>query len=657
MIEITCSCGGTFEVLNEQVAKRVRCPRCGALASDLLEQAGPAEEAGPTESQEPQFDVSCANHPDVQAKQNCLNCGKPICMTCVRERGYFCSDECRDAVRASEPSMAMDTDRVSADDHKMERVIASMVAVTKIVLLVAVVFGVGWIGFAICQSKWGPRPHITSSMEVMSGAPFKTVVLDPPRVLVQAGDELSLVNLSTKETIWKLDLRAIEEPYHRPAHASTNPEFSFDETQFRDPLELTEIKGDNIVLCSQRQLVTASAQTGAVKWKFFQPDGYLSHVVATDDSVFGIVTGGYNPKAPPRSLAVCWAIDDGAQRWSDTNASPYAAGLITPDNHLLTLALEVSRTNSQGESQAELTASGLDVSAFRSAMFRKIQGAMASGNLDLESTPGDDNQPTGPTKNYVLQFHAVASGAADGQSTVALAGYPHLESLTKLTCVVAGREVLAFAGGTEPLWRVTAPGVPQLLADGGDIVAVATKDKILALDANSGKQRWSRDVVHPQRLSVGPDSAVYAMLSYSHEEYQGSEARKFRIEDISIGGPLDPRAPIPILVRLDPKTGKTAWGVRNIGQEIVFGSNVIYVFDSTTELRLLSNTGLFVGYHSIHCLRPRTGKEVWTYLKAGDLHDHTVKDGKAFLVITEGPALGRREDPHYNYQLCMVERK
>jgi outer membrane protein assembly factor BamB len=661
MIEISCSCGGTFEVLNEQVARRVRCPRCGALASDLLaqaEQAGTGEETGQTEAPEPRFQISCSNHPDAQATQNCLNCGKPLCMACVRERGYFCSDECRDTVRANEPTMVTDTDRVSADDDKFERVITAIVAFSKVALLVAVVFGVGYTGYAIYQSKWGPRPQITSSMEVRCGPMFRTVVLDPPRVLVQAEDELSLVNLATKETLWKVDLHGLEEPYSPPKQSSSASKFSFDPSKFRDPLELVEVKGDNVVLCSERQLIAVNAQTGAVNWKFFEADRFLSHVMVTDDSVFGIVMGNYTSKAPPQSVAVCWALDDGSQRWSDANGRQYAASLVTPGNHLMTLAVEAPKTNAQDESEAELTASGLDVGAFRGAMFAKIQGAMASGSMDIDSTAADDESPPpGPTRNYVLQVHAVASGSTEGQSTVALAGTPHFEPLARHVCVVAGREVLAFADGPEPSWRATIPGVPLFLAEGGDVVAAATKDRIIALDANSGKLRWSRGGIRPQRLSVGPDGAVYAMLSYSRDEFAGSEAKTFRIEEISIGGTTDPRAPVVVLVRLDPKTGKTAWGVRNIGQELVFGRDAIFVFDYTVELRLLSNTGLNVGYHSIHCVSPKNGKELWTYLKAGDMHDHTIKDGKAFLVVTEGTPLGTPARPQYNYRLCMVERK
>ena len=669
MIEITCSCGACFEVINEQVAQHTRCPRCGALAADVLAQAGTSgsvEEAGGAESQERGFTVGCVNHPDQAATQNCMNCGKPLCMTCVRENGYYCSDECRAAVSAAEPSMATDTEVVGASDEKMEQAMHILGVVAKIAALLAAVAGLSYIGSAVYQSKWGPRPRITARMEVMSGPMgFSTVMLEPTRTLIQADDELSLVNLTTTQKLWKVDLRALEEPYSGPKpESSPDSVYQFDPAKFRDPLRLVDVKDDTIVVHSRRQLITLNAQTGDVKWKFFEPTGFLSRVTATEDGIFGIVNGAYTPHARPHSRAVCWALGDGSQRWSNPDAEQFAAAQLTADNRLVTLATEPTTSTAQGEHEAEVpTASGMDVDAFKGAIYKNIQDAMAKGSWNIDTTAAtDDDQPPGPTKNYVLQFHALASGASQGQTTLALAGVPRVARVGDLLCLIAGRELLAFAGDTDPAWRATLPAAPQLLAAGGGAFAVATKDRVVAFDVKSGQQRWSRDHLHAERLFVGPDGAVYATLSIPRSEFAASEAKKFRVAEITIteitgGGPIDPQAPIMVFMRLDPKTGKTNWGVRNIGREVVFAPHTIFVFDSTAEVRLLANTGPYVNFHSIHCVLPKNGKDLWSYVKAGTLQEHVVRDGKAFLVSTDGTPLGSRENPFYNYQLCLVERK
>jgi len=262
----------------------------------------------------------------------------------------------------------------------------------------------------------------------------------------------------------------------------------------------------------------------------------------------------------------------------------------------------------------------------------------------------------------VLQFHALASGAPQGQTTLALAGTPRIEQVDDLLCVTAGHELLAFAGGTEPAWRVTLPATPQLLAAGGGTFAVAIKNHVVALDAKSGKQRWSRDRLRAERLYVGPDGVVYATLAIPRSEFAASEAKKFRIADITTtevvgAAPIDPQAPVTAFLRLDPKTGKTTWGVRNIGREVVFAPNAIFVFDSTSEVRLLASAGPYASFHSLHCLVPKNGKILWSYVKTGTLHDHVIKDGKAFLVSTDDTGLGSHENPSFAYQLCLIERK
>ena len=669
MIEITCSCGATFEVVNEEVAQRVRCPRCGTRASDIIaqaEQLTAEAEANPPESQALGGAVGCANHPGQAATQNCMNCGKPLCMTCVREHGYYCSDACRAAVSAAEPSMTTDTEAIGASDEKMERVVHIFSAVIKKVALLAVLAGIGYAGFLVYQAKWGPRPQITASLEIMSNPlSFSTVMLDLTRTIVQANNELSLVNITTTQTLWTVDLRPLEEPYSGPKPVpSPDSAYTFDPSKFRDPLHMVDVKGDTIVVQSSRQLIALNAQTGDVKWKFFEPTGCLSRVAATSDDVFGIVTAAYTPNARPRSRAVCWALDDGSQLWAKPDAEHFATAQLTTDNRLVTLTAEPTPSAAEGDRESEVpTAGGLDVAAFKGAMYKKIQEAMAKGSWDVDAAGADDEgQPPGPTKNYVLQFHALASGAPQGQTALALAGAPRIEQVDELLCVIAGHELLAFAGGTEPAWRVTLPATPQLLAAGGGTFAVATKNRVVALDAKSGKQRWSRDRLRAERLYVGPDGVVYATLSIPRSEFAASEAKKFRIADITItevvgAGPIDPQAPVTAFLRLDPKTGKTNWGVRNIGREVVFAPQAIFVFDWTREMRLLANAGPFVSFHSVHCLQPKNGKDVWSYVKTGALHDHVVKDGKAFLVSTDEAPLGPHENPSYNYQLCLVERK
>src|ERR1017187_9371055 len=388
MIEITCSCGQTFEVMDEEAASRVSCPGCGTLASDLIalaQQSEAVEEAAPAEPQEPQFKVYCVNHPEEYATQNCMNCAKPLCMKCVRERGYYCSDECRAAVSASQPSMATGSVRVSAEDNTLERVMGHVVAIIKFAVLIAVVLGAGYFGYLFYLSKWGPHPRITSSMDVMSGiGSFKVVMLDPAHTLVQADDELSLVNLTATQKLWKVDLHALEEPYSLPKKASSDSEYSFDPSKFRDPLSILEVKGDNVILRSERQLVVLNAQNGVVAWKYFRPDTSLLQVLPHEDGLLCVFAPrtSTGKAAPPYAASLAFA--DGHELWTDTNVMAYSAAVPISGKRIVTAVLDIpKKTGSPDSEYGEITASGWDVNAFRGAMFGRIQHAMASGSFEI----------------------------------------------------------------------------------------------------------------------------------------------------------------------------------------------------------------------------------------------------------------------------------
>jgi outer membrane protein assembly factor BamB len=497
-------------------------------------------------------------------------------------------------------------------------------------------------------------------MDVMSGiGSFKVVMLDPAHTLVQADDELSLVNLTATQKLWKVDLHALEEPYSLPKKASSDSEYSFDPSKFRDPLSVLEVKGDNVILRSERQLVVLNAQNGVVAWKYFRPDTSLLQVLPHEDGLLCVFAphASTGKAAPPYAASLAFA--DGHQLWTDTNVMAYSAAVPISGKRIVTAVLDIpKKTGSPDSEYGEITASGWDVNAFRGAMFGRIQHAMASGSFDLETTAdGPEPEPDTPAQNYTVRFRSLENGTETGHQSVSLKHTPQIEQVGRFVCLVAGRDLLVFENGNEPLWQLTLPASARLVAAGGDVFAVAAGDQVIALDAKTGKQKWSRDKLKPSRLFVGPDGGVYATITLSKPDFLQNEAKNFRIEDTSTDGSTDPRAPVTFLMKLDPQKGTTSWGVRNIGGEVFFIKGNAYVFDTVVETRLLSDTGPQVTYHSIHCLSPRNGKGIWNYIKTGDVHEHVILGDQVFLTLTEGNVLGSRQNPSYNYHLCMIERK
>src|SRR5207249_4809698 len=141
------------------------------------------------------FNIPCPNHPDKLATQNCMNCGKPLCMECVRANGYYCSDACRQTVAAAEPdAVEAGAEQRESIGEQVEQTMAKLGRVLKWAGMAAVVAGAGWIGWLAFQKLTAPKGQVTARMQVVSGTDrFQAKIVPPDDVLVQVNGQLSLL--------------------------------------------------------------------------------------------------------------------------------------------------------------------------------------------------------------------------------------------------------------------------------------------------------------------------------------------------------------------------------------------------------------------------------------------------------------------------------
>jgi hypothetical protein len=184
--------------------------------------------------------VPCGNHPDQRATHNCMNCGKPLCMTCVAARGYYCSDECKAAVQAAVPSAPRDPnlDRL---DAQMDRGLSTVATVfrkwIKPVLVVLVLVA----GYGAYRLFFGPAGAVTATATVTSSVGlFHAKPVGTDAVLVRANDELYRLRLRTQTKDWSLNLPDAER------------------------WNLAGVRGDEVHLRSSNTLRRLDAQTGVV---------------------------------------------------------------------------------------------------------------------------------------------------------------------------------------------------------------------------------------------------------------------------------------------------------------------------------------------------------------------------------------------------------
>jgi hypothetical protein len=151
MLKARCACGKALAFKPEHAGKKARCPGCGAVVT-LAASAAPAA-AGP----KPKLAVRaipCKNHADAPKAAACSVCGAPICPACKRQRGYFCSDECRAKARSSEAEIEQRKQEGAEAQKAMEKA-GRIFKWIKIGGAAAAVLIVAWIVWAIFGPKRG----------------------------------------------------------------------------------------------------------------------------------------------------------------------------------------------------------------------------------------------------------------------------------------------------------------------------------------------------------------------------------------------------------------------------------------------------------------------------------------------------------------------
>lgn len=595
---------------------------------------------------------NCARHPDKQASNNCMNCGKPICIECIHENGYYCSTTCKEAVKAKQPTVSRDAKQVGAIDEKVGKTMESLGAILGKLKKPALFLLIAVIGYFVYTHFWGPKGQVTARLDVYSEMNrFNARYIEPDTVVVQENDNVFMAKLSTGEKLWTVNLAPFEEKVVIPKRprrsgASEDDDGEVNTSKLRDHLNLAEVHGDFIIARSGRQLLVLDKQ-GQVKWKFFQNEISLGSLGVVENGILCALNTAYyaTPRVNPR--LVMFSLADGSQKWAQEIASGYGARQIIHEGRLVQLL-------SLGAAQGSVrSTAGTKRSSTSSSSGAGAAALLGGSDDDLED---DEDESPVAAGNYVLRVQSLTDGSVLSEKQLSLPGGGTLKEVGRYLALVSGNQLQVFQDKAEPLWTATLAGPPDSFAGGGDVIAVAASDGVSAYDARSGQKTWTRAGLTVERLAVGPDGAVYATVSVPKDAAQQGEAKDYRLAPVTTAGFGFPGEDILCFLRLDVKDGTTDWGVKNIGRSVMFGDRHVYVLDEVTRVQLLASQGPFVGHHAIRCLSPRNGKDVWKYLKQGDVYHHELVGRKIFLVSAEDPPAGRF-NPSCNYNIQIVESK
>jgi len=606
---------------------------------------------------------------------HCMQCQKPLCMECVHQNGYYCSAACKKTYQKNLPRSQRSKEG-SGVDKMME--LCGKFKVPVILLLVA------WGAYYVYANFVGCYGKVTLDMPVQSeGKMFHLKMVEPDVVVYQANDELHMAKVSSQQEIWRTDLRPLEEPnmhpkylddydYDTPRNKNKLPSTEMVPSKERDRLKLLDVHKDNVVVASSRQLLVFNAKDGKLKWKYFEQDKHVqaslvhdSGILTTVSSMFAYALSFTNAARPS---TVNFSFADGSQTWSMTkggNIYGDAEKQIVHNGNLVMLGGSTGGYGGYYAYQIKVKAkprpkSGQDSKSSKSSKskpkakkgsgkriddFMAEEGGVPMGTGDLSDMDDDEEYETVideakvPAGNYTLDFISLSDGTTAAQKTLNLTTGGHAEKIGDHLYVIAGAELLAYDKGFDPMWQKKLPGFITSLAAGGDTIVAKTSKGVVALDLKTGQQQWVNNKLPRgvKDLHVAPDGAVYATLELRKADATEGEVADYRKMLISTAGRPFPFSGMFTLVKLDAKTGKTAWGDQFIGSKVFFSENGLYVVDTHEPMNMLSAISTTIPDMSLRCVSTRSGADNWRYIVKGELFYSDVVGKKFFIVYAPEP--------------------
>jgi hypothetical protein len=384
-------------------------------------------------------------------------------------------------------------------------------------------------------------------------------------------------------------------------------------------LHLNHAQGDVVLVNSDQQLLALDKRTGTLKWKTLggrsDPGGLIVHPdgVWRSSTNFALATG------EPISTF-----------------SNFAFGQTTIAGGRLAQLSARNRNLPEVDEPAELTAGSIH-------------------NVDIKSivsqAQGKKIKPQERVMEHRLQIISLTDGRLLVEKILTVPYGTRLLPAGDNIAVVTATAIQIFRDQPEPIWTANLPGAPEHLAAGGDLLLVLTAEGVLAFDAKSGAEKWKRTDLNGTHARTGPDGGVYVTVAMSKAQFNSGAAEKFRMADVR-RGLIGPPSRYRALLRLDPQTGQTRWGVRNIGEELLFDGDKLFVIDRVHDMNLLANQ-IMVGSYSVRQISPKSGKDVWMFLKAGDLYHCTTVHGVVVAVTAADPPSGRT-NPSCPYELVVI---
>jgi len=635
----TCGADGTEYanwVIQETLAKeREVKPKIG-LRRPIKEESLPnATQPGePTGDNASGLPKSCYIHADQPIEAFCLFCKKPICLTCMKHTGYFCSIYCR--TRAEQegmdiPEYAGQERLVKAREYKR----VSQVGTAILLALVALFIAYEW--YVISGQK--PKLKFSKSISASDGLQHVQFVSDHEILLVGA-DKVSLLDFKKNQPVWSTPLAA---------QGASDP--VYEESFGAAPT--VRVRDDGIWLVEGRHVVFLDRSTGTKKVDV-QTDGPIEETSFGDGAMMVVSSKGANDRVFTRI-----ELPSGTQQVEQRTVPVVPPRRFGSDGDAEAAAAEPYVPEEQHEFPTDgSTVAQLDVKLIEKklasveTMKPAQQNKQEFENLQVtqskeyaEDVLNEMNRmKTGGTKRIDQSRYAVTVRRIFSKDappwTSEVTGLPALFSLPSVDVLVAGNVMYVVGKDDQKLWQanLSYPIAPQFRQQGGlwgyegpkhtaapcmergDTLYFFDQGVLSAFDTKSGAARWRIPTVGVSQIQFDDAGMLYVTTTTA-----GPESIQYS-EQVNLSDKVE-----PIILKVDPANGKILWRADKVGESCHLSGKFIYTTKTQAPpglVALTSHSTLATNFHLFR-LNSRNGKQVWDYSREGrpislDFHDKEI---------------------------------
>lgn len=604
----------------------------------------------------------CPRHPAERAVEQCRVCGKPICLQCMELHGYVCSVFCRNKAEAAKmelPRYARQRSVVQQAARSKNRAIG-LAAAAVLGLLFAT-----WIWWTF----FGTKPHVIHSVTIPKaerGTLYE--MLSPTEVLVIKDRQLALLDIAKQKELWStpldtadrranVDASLFGKPAPRKASAGPSPEAAAGKaaadaakTVTRQPAETEEEEeddeddwyfgffdkprlltaNDGIWLKFQDRVACYDRATGARRHEMplKQPLLSLTH----NDAALVTVSG--DPRGF-RTVTLITLADGSTKAEQVVSASaPQFKRAAQPiqvdedDENAIRLGPVELRDEflPAGPGVAEFKALLLEhKTAQRQAMKPKSDkplmesGRLSAGmSLDAAQELLNDmrRSDTGDTiqedvSRYQVTVRRLLGAEAAPWTGEVIGGPPSFFPLKTVDVVFGAKDVVVLDKTNKKRWDAKlsfnmSRGLDLGVRDGGHFPCAETADALYVFDQGmltcfelgSGQARWRLTSVGISRVQFDDRGKLYVNTTTASPD----------VIDFPKQINIFERAR-PVILKVDPATGKVLWKVENIADECILSGKFVYAGRSSS--------GAFgAGTHfNLYRLNPANGRQRWHYYR------------------------------------------